>query len=357
MWTSTSRMTATDRGKPLLFLCFLLAGCASLPTRPAYGPSPAVGEGLFLAEAPPVEQRAYQCGPAALESVLRYWGAEADASALADSLSSSRHARGVLNIALAQQMKDRGFWTQMESSDLAQLREWVRRGVPPVITLHVGRFGMPLYHFVVITGFDSRQDLFYLNAGRSGVESLGADQLDARWKRAGRWALIVCPPERVAWPLNGGQAAEMGLLFEKRGDLESAQRWYQIAAEQEPGNPAVQFNLANVELKRGRLEAARARYEKLSSRHPAWMALQNNLAWTRLSLGDAHGAAETLLSAFRHGGRARPEALDTLGLAYCRLGQCRRARSCFRAAAARVPPGNTAALRQIMRHRAECSAN
>lgn len=355
MWTSTSRMTATDRGKALLSLCFLLAlaGCVSLPTRPVARPSPSPGEGLFLAEAVPVEQRAYQCGPAALESVLRYWGVEADASTLAGSLSSGR-ARGVLNIALAQQMKERGFWTQMESSDLRGLEGWIRKGIPPIVALHVGPFGMPLYHFAVVTGFDNRQGLLYLNAGRSTTEVMTAAQFDARWGRAGRWALIVCPPERVAWPLNGRQAAEMGLLFERRSDWESARRWYRTAAEQEPDNPAVRFNLANVHLKRGELQEARALYEELAPRHPSWGALQNNLAWTRLSQGDPRGAAETILLGFRHGARARPELLDTLGLAYCRLGECRRARACFRSAAARAPPGNTPMLRQIRLHWSEC---
>ena len=332
-----------------------MAGCASLPSRPVSGPLPSPEEGLFfLAGAPPVEQAAYQCGPAALESVLRYWGVAADAGVLSKTLSSSPRARGVLNIALAQQMKEQGFWTQMESSDLDQLKEWVRRGIPPVIALHVGRFGVPLYHFVVITGFDDQRNLFYLNAGRAGAESLGAAQLDAHWKKIGRWTLIVCPPERVTWPLNGRQAAQLGLLFEKRGDLESAQRWYQTAAEQEPENPAIQFNLANVQMKRGQLQEARALYEELSPRHPGWGPLQNNLAWTRLSLGDTAGAVETVLAAFRHGARARPDILDTLGLSYCRLGDHRRARASFRAAAARVPSQNKELSLQIALHMREC---
>jgi len=301
-----------------------------------------------------VEQRAYQCGPAALESVLRYWGVKADASALAGSLSSSRRARGVLNIALAQQMKEQGFWTQMESSDPEQLKEWVRRGVPPVIALSVGPLGLPLYHFVVVTGFDDRQGLFYLNAGGAGVESLKQEQLDARWKKTGRWLLIACPPERVTWPLNGRQSAEMGLLFEKQGNLESALRWYQTAREREPDNPAVQFNLANVHLRKGNLAEALAIYEGLAPRHPRWGALQNNLAWTRLNMGDPRGAAETLLSAFRHGVRARPDVLDTLGLAYLKMGDRGRARASFRAAAARVPQGKKEMRRQILLHSREC---
>lgn len=345
-------------GMKLLLPCLLFfsAGCASLPTRPADLPSLAGQPGVYyLAGVPPVRQDAYQCGPAALESVLRYWGADADADGIAKALSSNGK-RGVLNIALAQHVSQRGFWTQMQSSDLDQLKEWLRRGVPPVVMLHVGPLGLPLHHFAVVTGFNENQRLVYLNAGRASTESIGAAQFDARWSRSGRWALVICPPDKVSWPLTARQSAEMALLHEKRGDLDSARQWYEAAAAKEPDNPAVLFNLANVRLRQGKLEEAAALYEKLARNHPDWPGLQNNRAWARLSSGDGRGAVALLRASFRRGLAPDYDSLDTLGAAYCRLKQCRRAQACFEAAALRVPARRTEAAQAIAGHLRECRA-
>lgn len=337
---------------PFILPCLLfLAGCASLPSRPVQAPRFTAGsDGVYLATVPPVKQSAYQCGPAALESVLRHWGEPADAEGIAQSISS-KGKRGVLNIALAQHMRKKGFWTQMQSSDTERLKGWVRRGVPPIVMLKVGPM---LHHFAVVTGFREHPPVFYLNAGRASVEEIGAAQFDARWSRSGRWTLLVCPADKVDWPLSGRQTAELALLHEKRGDLEKAFRLYGAAAQKEPDNQSILFNLANIHLKAGRFREAAGLYERLAPNNPGWAELRNNLAWARLSQGDGHGAIRELRAGFRNGILPAYDSLDTLGLAYCRTGRCRRARACFAEALAKAPP-RPEVRRQISLHLEQCA--
>ncbi|MBI3333247.1 MAG: tetratricopeptide repeat protein [Candidatus Omnitrophica bacterium] len=299
----------------MTFLLFLLSGCASLATyRSEPPPFPNSDHSHYIEGALPVAQTAYQCGPAALESVIRRWGERADAGEMS-RLLYQRGARGVLNFTLAQQAREQGFWTEVEEGNLDRLRSWIRKDIPPIVMLQAGPFRVPIYHFVVLRGFNDREQIFYANTGRAQTRVIRTPELLKRWKVAGWWTLIVCPPDRVDWELPAEQGSGLG-------------------------NIPARFNLANLYLKRDRLREAKRILQQIFRERPGWAPASNNLAWIWLQEGNPEEARRVIEAAFAGGAERRYDILDTLGLAYRGLRQHVKAEEIFREALEKVPPGD-----------------
>lgn len=302
----------------------------------------------------PVAQRAYQCGPAALASVLRYWGDPAEPEGIGRALQTPG-ARGILNVALARYAREQGYWTEFRPVTFEELQGWVRRGIPPIVMVQVGPAPLPLYHFVVITGFSDSAQLLYANVGATEPRAIRYPVFRTRWRRAGHWTLILCRPGRVDWPLALGQAADVARLAEQRGRLDVAARWYQTALQEEPASRPVRFNLANVYLHTRRWDQAAPLYRQLLAEQPGWGPYTNNLAWIALQRGRPREAIRLIEAALAQGAARRYDILDTLGLAYCRLKRPAQARACLLEALGQVPDGEGGARRQIQQHLAACS--
>lgn len=333
----------------------LLSGCATWSYQvqpPSVSPAPPV---VYVSGVPPIAQRAAQCGPAALTSVLRYWGRDASVEAVSRELLRSR-ARGVLNVTLAQYARERGLWAEIRTgAGTGELEAWLRRGIPPILMLRVGPRITASYHFIVLTGFNPSDGLWYANVGQAAPHAIPDAQLRRRWEQAGRWLLILSPPERVDWPLRGDQAASLARVLEQAGAFDAAALRYQQALADRPGDAALRFNLANIYLRQQRWGEAKALYEALLRAEPFARHLTNNLAWADLQDGRPEEAIARIEEAFRHGAAPDSDILDTLGAAYCHARQPERGRELLRQALERVPPQDAEARQAIQAHVDACA--
>ena len=303
----------------ILAPCFLfLSGCArGLVTLPVTTPTSPfdVSAVLYLEDVPPITQQAYQCGPAALASVLNYWKDPQTAEAVATALYKPG-SHGVLNFELLHHAGERGFWAQVPSGADESPRPWLERKIPLVAMLSTGVLWAEKYHFVVLKGFNDNERFYYANTGDEDTRAIDYGEFENRWNKAGRWSLVVCPPERVDWPLDTANAARLAILLEKRGRPDLAERRYREAGN----DPGARFNLANLYLNVGRLPEAEAIYRELLAAEPAWTAAGNNLAWIRHLEGRHEEAALILEESLRKDPSRPYDILDTAGVVFCRLG-------------------------------------
>jgi len=332
-----------------------LAGCATSYTYRVSPPSaPETYESVYLEDVPSVAQTAYQCGPAALESVIRYWGGNADAGSIGKTLYKSG-TRGVFNFSLAQYMKTIGFWSEIhEEPGEEGLKQWLRKGVPPIVMLDSGTLWARTYHFVVLKGFDDRSEIFYANTGVLETQAIHYGEFERRWKKADTWSLIVSPPEKVDWELDETQSIEMALIFEKNGNLNQAERWVESALNKNPGSLTAKFNLANIYSKSNRSEQAKIIYKELLNTNPNRQEISNNLAWIYYEEGRYEDALKVILTAFNKGAQKNYEILDTAGMIYCQLGRAEEAQHAFLEASSKVPAGDAQALKLIQDHMSAC---
>jgi tetratricopeptide (TPR) repeat protein len=335
---------------------FFLSGCSSL-SYSIQPPQVPHSSGHYIDRVPTVAQKEYQCGPAALESVARYWGKEIEADKIAKSLYKIG-TKGVFNFMLVQYAKNLGFWTQTAGSNIDELKVWILRDIPPIVMLRVGPsvLGISNYHFVVLKGLDDEAKIFYANVGESETHAISYQKFQKRWNSARHWSLVVCPLERVDWNLESDQASDLGLLLEQSGQLDPAEKWYRYSLDRDPENGIVLFNLANVYLKKKRWDEAETIYLKLLREKPDAGPLSNNLAWIYLEKGRYQEAIDVIEKAFKNGAERQYDILDTLALAYCKSGEFKKAQECFQEALNKIPSSHQRPLQLIKDHSDHCGS-
>jgi ABC-type bacteriocin/lantibiotic exporter with double-glycine peptidase domain len=157
---------------------------------PAVGaPGPAVA-GRVALDVPVVTQAPERCGPAALEMVLRYYGA-GPAAVREAGRAYDPALRGALITDLAAAARRAGCEADVATLAPDSLIALLAEGVPPIVLYQNGRAPLTVPHFGVVTGWDPARAAFTLNDGGDRPRRVGRDDLAKRWRTAGSQALVV----------------------------------------------------------------------------------------------------------------------------------------------------------------------
>ena len=137
-----------------------------------------------------MKQAPERCGQAALEMVLRYYGADARALREGDRAYDPA-LRGSLITDLAAAARRAGYEAEIATLTPDSLIALLAAGVPPVVLYQHGRPPLTVPHFGVVTGWDPARRVFTLNDGGGVPRLVRRDDLARRWRTAGSQALIV----------------------------------------------------------------------------------------------------------------------------------------------------------------------
>jgi len=280
----------------------LLAGCAT-PAQHARvfweGREPATVE---LATVPFHPQRDYQCGPAALATVLGAAGSAVTPDELAREVFIPAR-RGALQTELLVSARRRGFLAYVLRPDSRALLEEVASGRPVLILQNLGVRLWPRWHYAVVVGYDVRGDRLLLRSGVRERVSLPRARFEGTWHRAQRWAMVVARPREVP------ASAEADPYSRAVADLERAGREprsllaaYAAGHERWPRDSLLTFGLANQLAARGDWSGAERLLRALLVTEPGHVPGRNNLAMILLRAGridEAAREAEEALAAAR----------------------------------------------------------
>ncbi len=208
-------------------------GCAARPdpaARPsAFHPTALSGHRIAhrIDHVPFVPGDPGACGPAALSSLLAYWGDPVPVDAIARALARPSLA-GVLPLDLARFAADRvsrptpglSRGVALEATEAIGSIDWlrgeVRRDRPVIVFLDLGFGPWRRGHFVVVVGYDDAAGDVALYSGRDSRAIMSYARFTRAWQRAGSWALRLAPsdtvgggaldaePRRIAGPMDGG---------------------------------------------------------------------------------------------------------------------------------------------------------
>lgn len=141
---------------------------------------------------PVVRQAPERCGPAALEMVMRFYGADS-----AGPLARRAYdpvLRGALITDLAAAARRGGFRAAVERPGEDSLRALLGAGVPPVLLYDRGGGPLVRRHYGVLVGWDPARGEYVLHDGGALPRRIGRDELMRRWRAAGGQALVVRRP-------------------------------------------------------------------------------------------------------------------------------------------------------------------
>lgn len=249
------------------------AGCSDLALRDA-------GSGMAVVEldaTPFFPQRRYQCGPAALATVLVASGVETDADALVPEVYLPARQGSLQAELLGAARRHERIPYVIPPQPEALIAE-LEAGRPVLVLQNFGSRRAPIWHYAVVIGHDRDKERFILRSGTTRREQLAARRFLATWQRADRWALIALKPGELPADANATLYLEAVSGLEATGHVHAAAQAYAAATLRWPEEPLGWFGLANARLAQGAPREAEAAYRRALGLDPAQVAARNNLA-------------------------------------------------------------------------------
>jgi hypothetical protein len=264
-------------------VAFALFGCTSAPQLP---PGAAAVE---LTAVPFFPQTEYQCGPAALATVLAHAGAAVDADDLVREVYAPG-LRGSLQPELLGAARRHGFIPYVIEPEPGALAAELAARRPVLVLQNLGLDRVPVWHYAVVVGIAGDEVIL-----RSGTEERRLER-SARflrsWERGSNWAFVALPPGELPATATAGAYVRALAGAEPLLDATAAERSYRAALERWPSDELVLFAAAGQRYAAGDLAGATALYRRLLAAAPQHAAARNNLANVLAERG-CHAAALT----------------------------------------------------------------
>ena len=295
---SFSLIQHTRRMAGVLVLGLLLGGCASAwqTEKLRSEPPPDLPVTQEINQAPFFPQQQYQCGPAALATVLNYHAVVVSPEELVPQVYLPAR-EGSLQIEMTATVRQYGMVAYPLKPELEDLLAEVAAGNPVLVLQNLSFNWLPQWHYAVVVGYDLTNSEVVLRSGttRRWITSLAT--FERTWARANYWALVVLPSEQIpvtAGPLRYLNAA---LELEQTHQIEAAYQAYQAAAEHWPDRFQIWLAMGNAAYQQRQFRVSVEAFLNVIQLEPANATAWNNLAYALLELGCPQQARQAIACA------------------------------------------------------------
>lgn len=272
--------------------CLILTACSTIPRADddLAGLQPSTVE---ITHAPFHPQADYECGPAALATVLGAAGVERTPEALRAAVFLPGR-QGSLQAELLAATRRSGLLPYVLDPTLTALLAEVAAGHPVLVLQDVRPLVSTRWHYAVVIGYDLPRRRIVLRSGTAFRHVMSLDDFDRSWEKSGRWAFVALPPAQLPAGAAQERLVAAAIAFEQVAPA-AALATYAAALERWPDNLLARLALGNAAYWRHDLAAAEAAYRQAILDHPDAGDAWNNLAQTLHEAGrpeEARAAAE-----------------------------------------------------------------
>ena len=266
----------------LAIAVFGLGGCASIPDRVAA--LPVAQSSVEITTTPFYPQERYQCGPAALTTVLAFSGVDASLAAITD-LTYIPDRQGSLQTELLATARSHERIPYRIDGTMSALVAELAAGRPVLVLQNLGVSWYERWHYAVVIGIDVASGEVVLRSGTDRRRVTSADVFLRTWQRAGYWAVVLLRSGELPAEPDRDKYFTAIADFETVSEPQLAWQAWEAALQYWPNDPVALFGMASVELRQGRFDAAEQRYRVLLAGHPDMHAARNNLAYALAEQG------------------------------------------------------------------------
>jgi tetratricopeptide (TPR) repeat protein len=259
-------------------VALVATGCVATSTRPSRESIPELTEVRFF------PQTAYDCGPAALATILTSAGVTTTPTALVDEVYIEGR-KGSLQAELMATTRRFERIPLLLPTSLEALLDVVASGRPALVLLNLGLERMPVWHYAVVVGFDAVGNRIILRSGEEPRLRERVARFERQWERAGRWAFVAARPGDIPAGIGADEylrAVGDAEAYLSRGAVATA---YDASLDRWPGHPSALFVAANRRFAAEELSDAARLYRRLLALRPDDAAARNNLALALLDQG------------------------------------------------------------------------
>lgn len=275
-----------------LFSLLALAACSHTlqGVRLQQAPPPALSPSVELQQTPFFAQQRYQCGPAALATVLVDRGVEVHPDELVDKVYLPQR-QGSVPIEMEAAARGYGMLVYPLGPSLEALLREISAGTPVLVLQNLAFAWWPRWHYAVVVGYDLNAGTITLRSGetRRYVTSLAV--FEKTWRRADYWARVVVPPDTIPATATAQGYLEAALVLEQSSQEGAALSAYRVASERWPDAALAWLARGNLAYRLARDEEAEAAFLGGLQAEPANAALWNNLGYV---LARRHCGAQAL---------------------------------------------------------------
>ncbi|OGI52321.1 MAG: hypothetical protein A3E57_02475 [Candidatus Muproteobacteria bacterium RIFCSPHIGHO2_12_FULL_60_33] len=282
------------RGGFFITAILLTASCTPLHSGRILATAEVFPQPVELTTVPFFPQEEYQCGPAALATVLTWTGVNVTPAELAPQVYLPER-QGSLQLELIGAARRHGRIPYVLQPQLESLLAEVTSGNPVLMLQNLSFWWYPKWHYAVVVGFDLKSDRLVLRSGREERHEVPFKVFERTWRRSDYWAMVVLSPERLPF------TAEEIPYVRAVAPLERLSRWpetalaYATALTRWPKSLAARMGLGNSRHALGDVRGAEEAFRQVTQDHPQAAVAFNNLAQALADQGrlpEAQAAAQ-----------------------------------------------------------------
>ncbi|WP_431686552.1 PA2778 family cysteine peptidase [Hahella sp. NBU794] len=263
-----------------------LSGCGSLPQSAALMAEPP-SDIPFQAEltaTPFYPQSEYQCGPAALATVLT----TPEQPVVPDDLVGLVYVpdrQGSFQVEMVAAARSYGRLAYPLQPEMENILREVAAGHPVLVFQNLGLSWSPVWHFAVVIGYDFASAEIILRSGVTERETLLLRTFERTWKNGGYWARVILPTGELPATGEPFPVAKAAQDLANTGHPQQARATYAAAVKRWPDSVILQLGLGNLAYAAKDYAVAEAAFRQLVALQPKKAEGWNNLSYALAQQG------------------------------------------------------------------------
>ena len=278
-------------------LLLIMTGCAAVPQSLELSREPGnLPRRVMLDEVAFFPQEEYQCGSAALATVLSYRGVDVVPDSLIEKVYIPER-KGSLQIEMVATARSYGKLTYPLENQLKDLLAELAAGNPVLVFQNLALSFWPQWHYAVAIGYDLDSAELILRSGTYREYRMSLATFERTWQRGGGWAYVVMPPGEIPVTATPKKYLLAAYDLERAGFNQMALESYRGAAIKWPEDSTALMALGNSEYSMGFMPQAQSMFTRVILQEPKDSSAWNNLAYSLVGRGCLQAAVSAVMCA------------------------------------------------------------
>lgn len=239
-----------------------------------------------LVNTPFFPQEQYQCGPAALATVLNAISITVTPEQLTPEVYIPSR-KGSLQIEMLAAARRHGALAVQIPPKLEAIMQEIAAGNPVLVMQNLGFSWAPSWHYAVVVGYDLDKQKLWLRSGTFKRFEMTLSTFQRTWARSEHWAFVAVKPGVLSASANPDEMIKALIRFEKNASVAENKKAYQAAVNRWPDNLVILMGFGNSAFKANDFAMAANAFNQAINAHPKAAAAYNNLANVLLAQGRA----------------------------------------------------------------------